>query len=569
MKKVFFCLSVLSVFAGHAAAEKQTANEEVSTSDSQSNGSLRRFEKWVKSFWHSEESSKNESEKRVEVPLSKPGKQSEEEISGKKDEFSISIDDAGPVTSQEDIDFINEQSELARNERKSKKKSFIAERLKLAENEKNDSEQKKSELAAVENVENASAEQRENFVIADDERSEPQVQQVAVKNENDKRIENVYDDVAKKIAGLGEKISSEYSTYCDEISKSWNELGDASLMKVRAWAEKNLDEHTKSIRRVFYAFGGPDIAYPCQFFPHADEYILIGLEPLGNFQEIKQLADAGNFNVFRSAISSYLKKGYFITSEMGAQLSRRFGGSRGGLGMIMLQLARMNYEVVSIEPCGINSDGEIVNSGADVLPIVKIIFKKNAADESLSAIYYVRMDLSNRNAGCLKKVCNFTKQREFISFIKSASYILQDRNFSILRNFILCNTEAILQDDTGIAFNMLSRWNKHIFGTYSGATLRIFKNYIQYDMVEYFKNHPTKEIDFQIGYGFDQKRPSLVLALRGGLPKDSSCLQKDIGNFQTQPVSVIIRRGVSPENFENNQENKKRVKDILINNFKM
>ena len=45
------------------------------------------------------------------------------------------------------------------------------------------------------------------------------------------------------------------------------------------------------------------------------------------------------------------------------------------------------------------------------------------------------------------------------------------------------------------------------------ATLPIFKNYTQYDMIEYFKNHQAIGINFKIGYGFNQNRPALMLAI--------------------------------------------------------
>lgn len=345
------------------------------------------------------------------------------------------------------------------------------------------------------------------------------------------KTNNTYNKVADKISGLAEDGSIEYRKYSNQITKNWNQLCVRSLKRVRPWALANLDPYLKDkVQSVFYVFGGPDISYACEFFPYANEYILVGLEPLGNFRSIERLVSSGNLQAFSTAINTYLRKGYFITSEMGKHFSRN-EGSRGGLGMILLQLSRLNYDIISVESLGINSEGTIVSDGANVLSIVKIVFRKNPSEDELSTAYYIRMDLSNGNMRRLKMLANFVKNKKFITFVKSASYALQDRDFSTLRNFILYNTEAILQDDTGIAFSMLGRWNRRIFGQYSGATLKIFKNYIQEDMVRYFQSHASTPINFQLGYGFDQKRPALVLALRKNNPR----VFVDIEDCQERP----------------------------------
>lgn len=600
MKKIVSCLCVLSIVSGilpYGSTKAQATNKPESSAEQNEHIEVQKTEK---------SDMKTTAAQRALPRMV-------------KSDFSISIDDAGPVTSQEDINLIKELSrkkngretqEVTESERESEKfsldpsteqqgeesdtnemgeiKQEITELLpkQPGENgqeakepifdEESDAEQK-TEQPNIDQQESDKTEKKNEALISRwlkhvQKNEEPRKFFSGQFNESQKqgyvqkKEVNTYNEVARKIAGLAGDSSPEYSVYSDEISQSWDKLCNVSLAKVRLWAEKHLDSYMKSIRRVFYAFGGPDISYPCQFFPYADEYILVGLEPLGNFHEIKNLSDSGNLGAFRSAINSYLRKGYFITSEMGSQLSRKSGGSRGGLGMIMLQLARMRYEVVSIESCAINNYGEVVPSSAGTLPIVKVVFKKDPTKKDLSTIYYVRMDLSNRNTSCLKKLCSFAQKRQFVAFIKSASYILQDRNFTILRNFILGNAESILQDDTGIAFNLLGNWERHIFGTYTGATLKIFKNYIQYDMAAYFRNHPAKPIDFQIGYGFDQKRPSLVLALRRGIPKDETCVQRDIEDCYVRPVSVSKRE----ENVKTTRyEDKTRVKSVLMRSFRM
>jgi hypothetical protein len=39
---------------------------------------------------------------------------------------------------------------------------------------------------------------------------------------------------------------------------------------------------------LFYPFSGPDILHAQTFFPEADKYVMIGLEPVGSLPEFKK-----------------------------------------------------------------------------------------------------------------------------------------------------------------------------------------------------------------------------------------------------------------------------------------
>jgi hypothetical protein len=98
--------------------------------------------------------------------------------------------------------------------------------------------------------------------------------------------------------------------------------------------------------------------------------------------------------------------------------------------------------------------------------------------------------------------------------VKSASYALHDPTLSNLKKFILDNSQFVLQDDTGVPFaDFDKKWNKFAFGTYTEPTLTIFKGYKQHSLVEFFKHSEKVKIPFKMGYGYNQCRPNLVLAI--------------------------------------------------------
>jgi len=308
--------------------------------------------------------------------------------------------------------------------------------------------------------------------------------------------------------------------YAGFIHEEWKALDEISLSKIPSWSEGNLSPYTKQLSTLFYPFGGPDIAYALKLFPNVEKYILVGLEPIGNFDSliasIESTNSSSTFLAVKKAFSSYLKKGYFITSEMGEQLCN--GKIRGTIYMILIELAKSGFCVNLIEDLSINSKGEPVPRQKGLMDCIRITFTPNEGGKS-KIMYYVRTDLSNSNRA-LSCLTNLVKGSPFATFIKSASYALHDNNFSNLRSFILENTAAILQDDTGIPFryfqngkNAPKTWEVLVFGKYTHPTLPCFSRNIQKDLSSYYATNSTIEIPFRIGYGFTQDRPNLLLAV--------------------------------------------------------
>jgi hypothetical protein len=327
---------------------------------------------------------------------------------------------------------------------------------------------------------------------------------------------NEYDSAAMQMAGtnISEKFRNDrlYKDYVKFIDDEWKRLETESLSKIEEWALKNISPHTRAVDTVFYPFGGPDVAYVLKFFPMAKEYILVGLEKVGKFDDIKRSLENPDITInLKKALRSYLRGGYFITSEMSHNLCNNF--LKGSLYVILFQLAKLNFRINLVEELCIDMDGNVVQRGKDMLDCVRITFT-GRNDSSLKYIYYVRANLDNRNK-LLHGLKKFVKKSPFCTFLKSASYALHDRTLSEFKKFILCNTQCVLQDDSGLPFDDFfdKEWNKYVFGTYLEPTLPIFKIYKQNSLVEFYQKANVVEIPFKIGYGYNQKRPNLILAV--------------------------------------------------------
>jgi hypothetical protein len=326
------------------------------------------------------------------------------------------------------------------------------------------------------------------------------------------RHANTCDKVAQCLAGMDNNLKSpSYLEYAKIINDEWHQLEETSFGSLKEWVHKNISPFVSDANAVFYPFGGPDVVYPIKFFPLVRNYVLVGLELTGDFASLENsLQKESTFPALRKAFSHYLKKGYFITSEMAKQLHNK--NVKGTLCFILLELAKLGFRIDSVEEIAIDVEGNEISRSKQALNCVKITFTKNNGTLSRK-IYYVRADLSNSNKK-LKHLKNFMQRWHFVALVKSASYIMHNDLFSTIRKFILQNSRAILQDDSGIPFRCFDRnWTKLTFGQYSAPTLLAFKNCMQPDLFKYYNTHEKIEIPFKIGYGFDQGKPNLLLAI--------------------------------------------------------
>lgn len=341
---------------------------------------------------------------------------------------------------------------------------------------------------------------------------------------------NQYNDLALKVAGISaEKNFSEnifYKGYAESIEKGWRQLTAESLSKISPWIKQNIDPKVGPIEAVFYPFGGPDVTYAMEFFPQTSKYIIVGLEKMGDFNKINNNFKSVNvIPHLQKAMNSFLKKGYFITSEMLVDFSE--GGLLGGaMPTVLLQLAKMNCKILDIQKISIDENGKEAAYNKELLNCTKIKFEK---DNEEKEIYYIRMDLHDSNPYC-KWLMKFVGNYDFCTLIKSSSYKFHDYTLTNMRNFVINKTQFILQDDTGVPIAYLGKeWNKYPFGKYKNPTLKCFQTYKQQSLETLYEKSDYIEIPFKIGYGYTLANPNLLLAIpKIGRSKYSKAIVEDI-----------------------------------------
>ncbi len=335
------------------------------------------------------------------------------------------------------------------------------------------------------------------------------------------------DDIAHFIAGMPPSADSpvasltgeaEWKRHAAFFNTSWKEFEDKNLSRVRAWSTENVKQ-SKAV--LYYMFSGPDVLYADAFFPNATTIIMSGLEPSGpipQLDDISSRALGSELGAIRASLGNLLKHGYFITSEMGSQLSR----SRlyGTMPVIYMFLARSGKTIHDVSLVALDKEGKVHPQDEEGLQSnakgVKIVYAGSDGQER--TLYYFKTDLSDKGvatSGFLQFCQGFGTGD---SLVKSASYLLHTPGFSAVRDFLLKNSAAILQDDTGIPVKYLSDadWQLRPYGTYLHP-IRQFWHADQPKLSDlYRKEHPAP-LDFSVSYHWG-KPSNLLIALKAAAP---------------------------------------------------
>lgn len=297
------------------------------------------------------------------------------------------------------------------------------------------------------------------------------------------------------------------------FNAEWAALEQRQLSKVRAFAARNLTSPSKTL---FYMFSGPDFLYADAFFPKAQTYVLVGLEPVGPIPDIAKLPKGAlpkALGQLKTSLSHFVGKSYFVTSYMDQHL--RQSVMPGTLPVLYVFLARAGKTIKTVEHLRLNAEGTLAPLGA-LAPgerprVAKITFTgKDGAEQTL---YYFNTDLSNKGveaSGFLKFLGTLGPGD---SFIKAASYLLHGGPFSNVKDFLLENSVAIFQDDTGIPVRMYKpeQWTLTPFGTYTRPIPTFAGNY-QKEMQALFDKAKPTPLDYSISYRWRPGQSSAFLA---------------------------------------------------------
>lgn len=333
------------------------------------------------------------------------------------------------------------------------------------------------------------------------------------------------DDTARVLAGLQPSAGSPLAAITSDpgwhrharsADRVWQELESRQLSRIRAWSSKHL---TNPRPVMFYMFSGPDFLYANAIFPKATTYVLSGLEPVGAVPDVttiprKSLAAA--LAGLQTSLNSVTSFSFFITQHMSRDLNS--GHLKGTLPVIYVFLARSGKTIKDVALVRIDENGKLVQptepAWAGGVQGAKITFTE-PGDEAERTLYYFSGDISDRGA----KGTYLLKFAESLgtgnALLKSASYLMHDNNFSRVRQFVLSNSDTLVQDDSGIPLRFFdpAEWHLQPFGSYLGP-ISLFKGSYQPKLKALFGQGKVQPLDFGIGYRWRMRESNLLLAVR-------------------------------------------------------
>ncbi len=329
-------------------------------------------------------------------------------------------------------------------------------------------------------------------------------------------------DTARFLAGMAPSAQSPlmsltqnpaWQQHARFFDAAFGQLDERQLSKIRIWASANLAAPRPT---MFYMFSGPDFLYADAFYSKATTYVLSALEPVGAVPDLTRLSADEVYDALygvERSMSSILNFSFFITKDMKSDL--RASELSGTLPVLYVFLARSGNTIRDVSAVALEDSGSLrvanEDGGRNVTRGVRITFV--GSDGGERTLYYFSTDLSNssvKRTGFLK-FCNTLAPGN--SLIKSASYLLSSRNFTMVRDFLLANSATIIQDDSGIPLANYDpgAWRFFPFGRYTGPIAK-FPGKYQPKYAELFRR--SQPIDFGIGYRWRSFESNLLLSVK-------------------------------------------------------
>jgi hypothetical protein len=340
------------------------------------------------------------------------------------------------------------------------------------------------------------------------------------------------DDVGRFLAGLparpqspfaGVQNNTAWAKHRHDLDSAWSRMESDRLPAMRAFQKAELSSHPAAGLPVFYPFSGPDVLTVTVFFPQTPVYVMVGLEPAGTLPSPQQLETKdleGYLAETRDTLASELQRSFFITRQM----DRQFRGQvTDGLCLPILELlVRSGDTVLGFRYVRLDDGGKIIERAPDFHAPgrignkgVEIEFRRDS-DQSVHKLFYFSVNLSDERLKEDQPFLTFLSTLQgSTTFLKATSYMIHKPEFSIIREHVLSESSAVLQDDSGVPYHyyLSPEWRVQLYGDYV-RPYGSFRWLEQPDLRNAYLTQKPKPLPFQIGYGFKVVRSNLLFATR-------------------------------------------------------
>ncbi len=341
---------------------------------------------------------------------------------------------------------------------------------------------------------------------------------------------NYYNNITAVLSGLKGKAhsfnylfdTSAWASQAKFVDSCWVRLENRRLKAMRKWANVEFADPNSKAKTVFYPFSGPDFLTATTFFPNADKYIMLGLEPVGKLPDLKKFKPGQHSEYaydFKKSLGDIFDKSYFITRKMLQDFQSQ--KVNGLLPVLTFFIRKTGHEIADIKYLVRYHQDSIVEApynfkDPERKPFgVRVDFMQDGKRKS---VYYFKYDVSDKN---FNDSCIFYKylgkNTNYITYIKSASYLLHNNFMSNMRKMILQNSMAVIQDDTGLPYKYFQEgngWNMKLYGTYTRPVSDFPYLSMQKPLEEAFHKDSLNvgKLPFHLGYHWGTKKDVIIFA---------------------------------------------------------
>src|SRR5260370_3106011 len=138
------------------------------------------------------------------------------------------------------------------------------------------------------------------------------------------------------------------------------------------------------------------------------------------------------------------------------------------------------------------------------------------ADKAIQKLYYFAVDLSDERLRENKPFLAYAARlKGATTLLKATLYTIHRVDFSVIRELMLTNSAAILQDDSGIPYHWFqpALWKVSLYGDYD-RPYGSFRFLVHAGLPKAYQTSGGKPLGFRIGYGFGRIPSNLLLAKR-------------------------------------------------------
>lgn len=292
-----------------------------------------------------------------------------------------------------------------------------------------------------------------------------------------------------------ERYSKDIKTY---IKRSMN-----TRMMVDSLARNDFKDFRDKVDYVFYPFSGADFMYPITIYPDADTYFLCGLEKPGSLISDNINTKYSHYEAYRTALATFFRASYFITKEMHGDFHNK--ELDGVCPVITMLMAVAGYDIISIEYKQFAADGSIVDGDAKSNVVEYKFFRPGTNHEQ--TLYYVSGNVANDAFDAnMKAYLDKTLPKHKVgSYLKAASFLMHHAGFSTIRDFILNNSLAVVEDDSGIPYRFFTeKFDVTLYGKYKRPTNEFSSKCYQPDLEKLYHDNAASiyRLPFRIGYNY-------------------------------------------------------------------